>query len=153
MDTDRHFMRLALEQAQLAAERGEVPVGAVLVKNDEILASGHNKVISQHDSSCHAEIDVMRQAGQRLSNYRLVNTTLYVTLEPCSMCVGAIVHARIERLVFGAYDSKTGAVCSAIKLLDAEHHNHKVIWEGGLLEAECGKLLQQFFREKRKKTA
>lgn len=151
MKTDEYFMTKAIEQAHKARAMDEVPVGAVLVKDNELIASGHNSVIRSHDASCHAEIDVLRSAGKALGNYRLVDTTLYVTLEPCTMCVGALVHARIKRLVFGAFDAKTGAVTSATALLDAPLHNHRVDWAGGILEEECVGLLQSFFREKRKK--
>jgi len=143
-------MSFALELAQKAEQAGEVPIGAVVVYKNEIIGEGWNQPISQKDPSAHAEIMAMRDAAQTVGNYRLVDTTLYVTLEPCSMCVGAMVHARINRLVFGAFDRKTGAVTSVINLLDSQIHNHRVEWQAGILETECSKMLKEFFQEKRK---
>ncbi len=151
-DNDAIYMQMAIEQAKRAHIADEVPVGAVIVKSGEVLATGFNQVICHHDPSSHAEIEAIRLAGQSLSNYRLIDTTLYVTLEPCSMCVGAMIHARIKRVVFGAYDQKTGAITSALRLLDSPIHNHRIEWSGGILEEECVHLLQAFFKEKRKKT-
>lgn len=142
-------MRHALRLAQRAELLGEVPIGAVLVKDDILLAEGWNSPIANHDATAHAEINALREAGKVLANYRLVDTCLYVTLEPCAMCMGAIVHARIKRLVFGAYDPKRGAVCSALNLADADFLNHTVSWQGGVLEAECSDLLRDFFRVRR----
>lgn len=143
------YMQLAIEQARLAEQQGEVPVGAVLIINNELIATGYNQPISTNDPSAHAEIACLRNAAKTLGNYRLPGATLYVTLEPCTMCLGAMIHARVERLVFGAYDVKTGAVCSAIPLIDNAHYNHKLQWQGGVLEAECKALLQTFFKAKR----
>lgn len=142
-------MRRALELARRAEEAGEVPVGALLVKDGLCLAEGWNCPISTCDPVAHAEIVVLRAAGLALANYRLVETALYVTLEPCAMCMTALVHARVARLVFGATDPKRGAVCSALRLADAEFLNHRVEWTGGVLEEECGSLLRSFFRKKR----
>lgn len=144
---DEHWMQLALEQAQLAADSGEVPVGAVLVKDGELIASGFNQPISSCDPSAHAEIVVLRAAAKHLSNYRLPGTTLYVTIEPCTMCVGALIHARVERLVFGAPEPRAGAV----RLLDGAQFNHRIYIEGGVLAEQCADIMQQFFRQKRVK--
>jgi tRNA(adenine34) deaminase len=146
---DEAWMRHALRLAQRAESLGEVPVGAVLAKDNSCLAEGWNSPIASHDATAHAEINALREAGKRIANYRLVDTTLYVTLEPCVMCMGAIVHARIKRLVFGAYDPKRGAVCNALNLADADFLNHIVSWQGGVLEAECSGLLKDFFRGRR----
>lgn len=142
-------MERAYRCAQNAALDGEVPVGAVLVKNDTCMAEAGNACIGLNDASAHAEILVLRKAGQAMGNYRLVDTTLFVTLEPCMMCVGAIIHARVERLVFAATDPKTGAVCSVHHLLDAEFVNHKVQWCGGVMEQACRQMLQSFFKSRR----
>ena len=143
-------MRQALQQAQLAASRNEVPVGAVLVsKAGELIASGHNQPIMAHDPTAHAEILVLRAAAQLLKNYRLPDTTLYVTLEPCTMCVGALVQARVGRLVYGAVEPKTGAIESAHQLFDGGHYNHYPEVQGGVLESECSSLLSDFFEQKR----
>lgn len=142
-------MRHAIRLAQRAEQQGEVPVGALLVKDDRCIAEGWNTSITQHDPSAHAEIVALRVAGKALSNYRLINTTLYVTLEPCVMCMGAISQARIGRLVFAAIDTKRGAVCSALSLADTSFLNHKLNWEGGVLAAECSTLLKDFFRARR----
>ena len=146
---DAEFMQLALTQAELAHAAGEVPVGAVLIMNDEVIAKGHNQPISQNDPSSHAEMVVLRSAGKILSNYRLPDTTLYVTLEPCMMCSGAIMHARVSRLVYGAKDPKTGCVHSVLKLFDHEQLNHHTIVEGGVLEESCAQVLKDFFKERR----
>ena len=146
---DEQYMQAALEQAKLAAEAGEVPVGAVLVLGQEMIAQGHNQPIGSHDPSAHAEIAVLRAAGQRLQNYRLVDATLYVTLEPCIMCVGAMIHARIKRCVFGASDPKTGALGSVIELPTAAAWNHLLAYEGGILADKCGQVLQDFFAARR----
>lgn len=149
--SDEHWMQQALLLADKAELQDEVPVGAIIVKDNQLIAEAWNQSIQNHDPSAHAEIQVIRKAGQVLSNYRLTDTTLYVTLEPCSMCVGAMVHARIRRVVFGAYDAKTGACGSAINLVEAQHHNHKVEVSGGVLENECREQLQTFFKRKRQK--
>ena len=146
---DETWMRYAIRLAQRAEEYGEVPVGAVLVKNNQCLAEGWNLPIANHDATAHAEIIAIRKAGQVLENYRLVDTTLYVTLEPCVMCMGAISHSRIKRLVFGATDPKRGVVCSALQLTAAPFLNHVVEWQGGILENDCAILLRNFFRARR----
>lgn len=146
---DIECMHLALAEAQSAAAAGEAPVGAVLVSGDEVIAAAHNQTISDHDPSGHAEIVVLRKAGQLCDNHRLVNTTLFVTLEPCAMCVGAIAQARIARVVFGAYDEKAGALGSAIDLGDSPALNHRFEIQGGVLADECAAVLQAFFRDKR----
>ena len=148
----QQWMRLALEQAMLAEKQGEVPVGAVLVQDNTLIASAHNQPISNNDASAHAEIQLLRTAGQILSNYRLPNTTLYVSLEPCLMCLSAMMHARISKLVFGAYDKKTGACGSCIDLSNTSCFNHTIEIEGGILADECKHLLQHFFQSKRRKT-
>ncbi len=149
---DEVWMQHAVRLAQRAEQQGEVPVGALLVANDQCIAEGWNAPIKSHDPTAHAEITAIRRAGQVVENYRLIDTTLYVTLEPCVMCMGAIVHARIERLVFGAYDPKRGAVCHALNLSDADFLNHRIDWRGGVLESECVELLTNFFKAKRKKS-
>lgn len=149
--TDESWMRYAIRLAQRAEQNGEIPVGAVLVNNEKVIAEGLNQVIEMHDSTAHAEIVAIRQAGRKIENYRLINTTLYVTLEPCVMCMGAISHARIKRLVFGAFDEKRGAVCNALHLTDAAFLNHHVHWCGGILEESCSQLLKDFFVKRRQK--
>lgn len=148
-DRDEYWMRQALAQAELAAAAGEVPIGAVLVKQDRLIASGWNQPIASHDPSAHAEVQALRAAGTALRNYRLPDTTLYVTLEPCLMCAGAMIHARISRLVFGAHDSKRGVVDSRWEVFDAPWLNHRVEVAGGVLEQECAALLKGFFRDRR----
>ncbi len=142
-------MRYAIRLAQRAQQQGEVPVGAVLIKDKQCIAEGWNLPIAHHDATAHAEIMAIRKAGQVLENYRLIQTTLYVTLEPCVMCMGAISHSRITRLVFGATDPKRGAVCSALELTTAPFLNHVVAWQGGILAEECATLLRDFFRTRR----
>jgi tRNA(adenine34) deaminase len=147
---DHYWMELALQQAQQAAAQGEVPVGAVLVdENSRLIGSGHNQPISSHDPSAHAEIVAMRHAAAQIENYRLVNTTLYVTLEPCLMCVGAMIHARIKRLVYGALEHKTGAIVSHCQILDTTTFNHQIEIQGGILEQECASILSRFFEQRR----
>lgn len=148
--SDVFWMEQALIQANLAASQGEVPVGAILVQNNELIAAGYNQSIQDSDPSAHAEMVVLRKAGQLLQNYRLLNTTLYVTLEPCIMCTGVLVHARIERLVFGAFDPKAGAVCSICQLLTHEKLNHRIEVSGGILSEPCGQVLSHFFKSRRK---
>jgi tRNA(adenine34) deaminase len=146
---DSHYMELALQQAALASHIGEVPIGAVLVHNHEVIAAGHNYREVSQDPTAHAEMIVIRKAAQRLQTWRLTETTLYVTLEPCPMCAGAIIQARIARLVFGAWDPKAGA-CGSIFDIPAERRlNHRVQVMGGLLERESRELLQEFFRVRR----
>jgi tRNA(adenine34) deaminase len=143
-------MRQALAQARIAADLDEVPVGAILVDAaGELLAVGHNQPISAHDPSAHAEIVALRAAAQKLGNYRLPDTTLYVTLEPCTMCVGALVHARVGRLVYAATEPKTGAIESAQRLFETGNFNHQPQIESGVLAEECSALLSQFFATKR----
>jgi tRNA(adenine34) deaminase len=148
-ETDEAWMRYALRLAQRAEAQGEVPVGALLVKDERCIAEGWNSSISLHDATAHAEIIALRRAGQVLRNYRLINTTLYVTLEPCVMCMGAVCQARVKRLVFGAYDEKRGAVCHALNLTNAPFLNHRLAWTGGVLETDCSMLLKDFFRARR----
>jgi tRNA(adenine34) deaminase len=148
--SDSDWMREALAQARIAAERGEVPVGAVLVSaTGELLAAGHNQPIGACDPSAHAEIVTLRAAALKLGNYRLPGTTLYVTLEPCTMCVGALVHARIERLVYAAVEPRTGAIESAQRLFQTGDYNHRPMIEGGLLADESSRLLTDFFKARR----
>jgi len=148
--SDEYWMQQALMLAQKAELQDEVPVGAVIVKDNQLIAEGWNQPIQSNDPSAHAELTAMRNAGQALNNYRLTDTTLYVTLEPCSMCVGAMIHSRVKRLVFGAYDMRTGATGSAINLIGESFHNHKVEVQGGVLENECREILQSFFKRRRK---
>ena len=147
--TDQHYMQLALQLAQAAAQNGEVPVGAIVVKNGEIIGRGSNAPIGGHDPCAHAEIIALRQAAQHLGNYRLVDCTLYVTLEPCAMCAGAVQHARIAKLVFGASDPKTGACGSVVNLMTESKLNHHCEVVSGVLADECGAMLSAFFKEKR----
>jgi len=146
---DAAWMRHAFRLAERAEALGEVPVGAVVVRNDRCLAEGWNSPIGMNDPTAHAEIIALRAAGSAVGNYRLIDATLYVTLEPCVMCMGAISHARVKRLVFGAFDPKRGAVCHALNLTDAPFLNHRVDWQGGVLEAECSGLLKNFFKSRR----
>lgn len=148
-EMDIHWMRHAIALARRAEREGEVPVGAVLVKEDVVIGEGWNRPIATHDPTAHAEIVALRAAGAASSNYRLSDTTLYVTLEPCVMCVGAIVHARIARVVYGASDPKAGVAGSVIDLFKVEHFNHRVQVEGGALPVECGDMLTAFFRARR----
>lgn len=150
---DAACMRTALRQAAMAEEAGEVPVGAVIVADGEIVARGHNRVISDNDPSAHAEIVALREAGAHAGNYRLPGATLYVTLEPCAMCVGAMIHARVERLVYAATDPKTGALGGAFSLPELHAHNHVITVQGGLLADEAGAMLRSFFAKKRKMPA
>lgn len=148
--TDSDWMQQALAQAQIAARMNEVPVGAVLVDADgQLLAAGHNQPISACDPTAHAEIITLRQAALKLDNYRLPGTTLYVTLEPCTMCVGALVHARVKRLVYAASEPRSGAIESAQQLFETGEYNHRPEIEGGLLAAESSALLTAFFKARR----
>ncbi|MDR3100735.1 MAG: tRNA adenosine(34) deaminase TadA [Paraburkholderia sp.] len=149
-ERDRHFMRLALEAAEEARAAGEVPVGAVLVRGDEVVATGFNHPIGAHDPSAHAEMAALRAAGAALRNYRLPGCELYVTLEPCLMCAGAIMHARIARVVYGARDPKTGACGSVVDAFSNGQLNHHTGVAGGVLETECGEALRAFFAERRR---
>ncbi|GAB5450422.1 MAG: tRNA adenosine(34) deaminase TadA [Halioglobus sp.] len=147
--SDEQWMRHALELARRAGDLGEVPVGAVVVKNGELLGEGWNTVITRSDPSAHAEMVALRDAARKAQNYRLPGVTLYVTLEPCTMCAGALVHSRVQRLVFGAYEPKAGTIASNATLLEQDWFNHKVEWTGGVLEAQSADLLQGFFRARR----
>lgn len=142
-------MNHALGLAKRGELEGEVPVGAVLVKDGELLAEGWNRPVNTHDPTAHAEIMALRMGGERLENYRLSGTTLYVTLEPCVMCAGAIIHARLERVVFGAFDPKAGTAGSVFDTLLSDRFNHKVVCEGGILHDECSGMLADFFKARR----
>jgi tRNA(adenine34) deaminase len=149
MTQDEQFMHEALSLAQQAAELGEVPVGAIVVKDGVIVGRGSNAPIGSHDPSAHAEILALRDAAKNIGNYRLVDCSLYVTLEPCAMCAGAIQHARIGQLVFGAKDPKTGACGSVVNLMAEDKLNHHTDVAAGILENECGQLLSDFFKQRR----
>ena len=149
LETHERWMTLALKQAEAAAQAGEVPVGAVLIAEGEVLAEAHNRSISAQDPTAHAEILALRAAAIRRQNYRLPRTTLYVTIEPCTMCVGALIHARIDQLVFGAREPRSGAVISQQNLLDSTNLNHKVRYREGVLAEECGNIMQVFFQSRR----
>lgn len=151
MSEHQHFMQIAIALAQEAGAEGEVPVGAVVVKDGLIIGRGYNAPIKQHDPSAHAEIRALRDAANNLGNYRLIDCTLYVTLEPCAMCAGAIQHARIVQLVYGASDPKTGACGSVIDLMAEDKLNHHTQVTGGILAKECGALLTAFFKARRTK--
>ena len=148
-DVDTGFMQAALREAEAAGAAGEIPVGAVVVAGGEIVATGQNRSIRDRDPSAHAEVVALREAGAALGNHRLPGTTLYVTLEPCALCMGALVQARTWRLVFGAYDPKAGAAGSAIDLSDSAAFNHRFEIQGGVLADDCGAVLQQFFESRR----
>ncbi len=143
------WMRRALALANRAANEGEVPVGAVVVRDDQLLGEGWNQVIAARDPTAHAEIVALRDAASSVGNYRLPGATLYVTLEPCTMCAGAMVHARITQLVFGAEEPKAGVICSTCSLLDEPWFNHKVSWQGGVLAPDSSSRLQAFFQARR----
>ncbi|MGD8117662.1 tRNA adenosine(34) deaminase TadA [Vibrio sp. TRT 29B02] len=147
---DELFMRRAIELAELAEAKGEVPVGAVLVKEGKVIAEGWNESIGQHDATAHAEMQTIRKAGHVLQNYRLLDTTLYVTLEPCPMCAGALLHSRVKRIVFGAADLKAGAAGTVLNLFEHQAAYHYADVEQGLLEEECRSQLQAFFKRRRK---
>ena len=149
MLTDFDFMQLALAQATEAAQSGEVPVGAVIVQGGKVIATGRNSPIAGHDPTAHAEIIALREAAKSLGNYRLPDCTLYVTLEPCAMCSGAMLHARLKRVVFGASDAKTGAAGSVINLFDQPQLNHQTDLQGGVLASEAAALLKDFFAQRR----
>ena len=152
-DRDRRWMGRALELAHRAAEAGEVPVGAVLVRGDEAIGEGWNQPIGGCDPTAHAEVLALRAAAARVGNYRLVESTLYVTLEPCPMCAGAIVHARVGRVVFGAVDPRAGAAGTVFDLLHSPALNHRAEVSGGVMAEECGALLREFFRARRSRPA
>jgi tRNA(adenine34) deaminase len=147
--SDEDYLRLALDQAVVAAEADEVPVGAVVVYQGEILALGRNSVLGSHDPTAHAEIVAIRAAAQQLKNYRLVDCELYTTLEPCAMCAGAMIHARIARLIYGAADPKAGAAGSVLEVVNHPQLNHQMQVTSGVLAGECGEVLRTFFRERR----
>ena len=148
-ELDHQFMQQAIEQAKLAALAGEVPVGAVVVRDGKVISSAFNKPISTHDPSAHAEMLALRAAAQSEENYRLPGATLYVTLEPCVMCSGAMLHARVDRVVYGASDPKTGAAGSVLDVFSSKQINHQTSVEGGVMGEECGQLLRNFFKERR----
>jgi tRNA(adenine34) deaminase len=151
VDTDISWMNRAIELAQRAAAMGEVPVGAVITRGDQLLGEGFNQPIAATDPTGHAEINALRDAARRAGNYRLPGVTLYVTIEPCTMCLGAMIHARVERLVFGAREPRAGAVVSQLKLSELDHYNHRLSWTEGVQAHLCSELLTGFFRERRKK--
>ena len=151
MNNDEKWMRIAIDEANLAMKEKEIPVGAVLVQNEKLIAQAHNQPIKINDPTAHAEIQLLRKAGRHLKNYRLVGSTLYVTLEPCAMCFGAMIHARIDRIVFGASDPKTGVCGSCIDLNKENFFNHKISITDGVLEKESSKLLRLFFESLRDK--
>jgi len=148
-ETDVRWMRRALRLARRAARSGEVPVGAIVVREGKVLGAAANSPIGRHDPSAHAEVLALRRAAKRRDNYRLPGTTLYVTLEPCIMCVGAIIQARVERVVFGASDPRAGAVQTVFQVLDHPALNHRAAWTGGVEAGDCAALLQEFFRARR----
>jgi tRNA(adenine34) deaminase len=148
-ELDQQYMRMAIEQAQLAAQSGEVPVGAVLVRDGQVISKAFNKPIANHDPSAHAEMLALREATLAEENYRIPGSTLYVTLEPCAMCSGAMLHARIDRVVYGAPDPKTGAAGSVLDLFSLKQVNHQTTVEGGIMSEECGQLLRDFFKGRR----
>ncbi len=148
--TDQDFMAQAMELAAQAAQIGEVPVGALVVHEGEIIGQGYNQTISAHDPCAHAEIIALRQAAEFMGNYRLSGCNIYVTLEPCTMCVGAIIHARIQRLIYAATEPKAGAVVSQLQLLSLPHYNHIVQVESGIMADESGRMLSNFFKQRRK---
>jgi len=150
MNNDEKWMALAIKQAVKAHNKGEVPVGAVLIKDGKLIAQAYNQPISTNNATAHAEIQLLRAAGKYQKNYRLIDTTIYVTLEPCAMCLGAMMHARIKRMVFGASDPKTGVCGSRTDLTSESFFNHKMEISGGVLEKECKEILQAFFKSRRK---
>ena len=150
MNNDEKWMALAIKQSVKADTEGEVPIGAVLIKDEQLIAQAHNQPISTNDATAHAEIQLLRAAGKLQKNYRLTDTTIYVTLEPCAMCLGAMIHARIARIVFGAFDPKTGVCGSRADLTTESFFNHEMEISGGVLEKECKELLQSFFKSRRK---
>ena len=150
MSEDEKWMKIAISEANLAINKGEIPVGAVLIQDGKLIAKAHNQPILNHDPTAHAEVEVLRKAAKKLKNYRLARSTLYVTLEPCIMCLGAIMHARIERIVFGASDPKTGVCGSNNDLTSEAFFTHKVKVDSGVLEEESKEILQSFFKSRRK---
>jgi len=150
MNDDQKWMKLAIQQSIKAETKGEIPVGAIIVKDGILISSSHNESIMEHDPTAHAEVQVIRLAGKKLKNYRLTGSTLYVTLEPCAMCLGAIMHARISKVIFGAYDIKSGVCGSNQNLTSAKFFNHKIKVSGGILEDECKLILSSFFYDRRR---
>jgi tRNA(adenine34) deaminase len=150
MNDDEKWMQIAISEANLAKSKNEIPVGAVLIQNNELIAQAYNQPISHNDPTAHAEIQVLRIAAKQQSNYRLVGSTIYVTLEPCAMCLGAMMHARIKRIVFGASDPKTGVCGSCANLTSEAFFNHRIAVLGGILEKESKEILQSFFKLRRK---
>jgi len=150
MSEDEKWMKIAISEANLATNEGEIPVGAILIQDGKLIATAHNQPILNHDPTAHAEVEVLRKAGRKLKNYRLSGSTLYVTLEPCAMCLGAIMHARVERIVYGASDPKTGVCGSKTDLTSESFFTHKVKVDGGVLEEENKEILQSFFKSRRK---
>jgi len=148
-DSDKTWMQQALKLAQLAASKGEVPVGAIVVLDGEVIGEGYNQPISSSDPTAHAEIMALRAAAQKVSNYRLPGATLYVTIEPCTMCVGAMIHARVERLVYGATEPKAGMVESQLNLVEQPCYNHQIETCGGVLADTCSQLISEFFQQRR----
>lgn len=151
MSTDEFFMARALQLAEQAGAAGEVPVGALVVKDGQVIGEGFNQPISGCDPTAHAEIVAMRNGASAINNYRLSDCDLYVTIEPCTMCVGAMIHGRIRRIVFGALEPRAGALQSQLQLMDQSHYNHSFEWVGGVLEQQCGDLISEFFRRKRER--
>ena len=149
MNIDEKWMKFAMDEANLAMNEEEIPVGAVLIQNNKLIARSHNQPIKNNDPTAHAEIQLLRKAGEQQKNYRLIGSTIYVTLEPCTMCFGAMVHARIERIVFGASDFKTGVCGSCMNLNKENFFNHKISITGGVLENESSELLKLFFKSRR----
>ena len=149
---DQYWMAIALQQAQMAANLGEVPVGAVVVVKGKLVAVAYNSSIQSHDPTAHAEVNVIRKACQALENYRLINACLYVTLEPCTMCLGALIHSRVTRVVFGASEPKAGAIVSAAKT-DCQSMNHSLSWTQGILAANSKTMVQSFFKQQRYQAA
>lgn len=150
LENDARWMAYAMTLAKKAESQGEIPVGAVVVKDEQILGEGWNQSITLHDPTAHAEVMAIRQAGLHMNNYRLVGSTLYVTLEPCPMCTGAIIHSRVSKVVYGAKDYKTGAIGSVMNLLEHDSNNHKLNYVGGVLEEECSHQISAFFKKRRK---
>lgn len=151
MDTsdDERYMLMALDQAQMAYQQGEVPVGSIVVRDGEVIGAGWNQPISTCDATAHAEVVALRQACRHAANYRLPGSTLYVTIEPCAMCLGAMIHARVERIVFGATEPKAGALVSQLRLAEATHWNHQFQYQGGICAGQATELMQSFFAERR----
>lgn len=148
-DQDLRWMNQALALARQAESCGEVPVGAIVVHQNEMIGRGYNQVISTHDASAHAEIVALRDAGRQIGNYRLLEASLYVTLEPCAMCAAALMHARLKHVIFGALDPKAGAITSRDQLLSRDYFNHRVKWRGGVMSESCGGVLSEFFKKRR----